>query len=130
VTEPNNVSLTSLSNRPNLLSNPNDGAPHTVAQYFNTSAIQRLTLASNAGQIGNEGRDVVRGPGFNQADLSLFKNFPIAESRQIQFRIEAFNTFNHPHFYQPGAALGSPTFGAITSAADGRITQLAVKYTF
>jgi hypothetical protein len=130
VIEPNDVSLTSLTNRPNLISNPNAGAPHTVAQYFDTGAFQRLTLAGNAGQIGNEGRDVVRGPGFNQADVSLFKTFPIAESHQMQLRIEAFNVFNHPHFYQPDGTLGSPTFGAITTAADGRIIQLAVKYAF
>lgn len=130
VIEPNNISLTSLTNRPNLTCNPNAGAPHTVAQYFNTGCFQRLTLAANAGQVGNEGRNAVRGPGFNQIDLSLFKNFNITERHQIQFRLEAFNAFNHARFLQPTATLGSPTFGAITSAADGRILQLAVKYTF
>jgi hypothetical protein len=130
VLEPNNVSLTSLTNRPNLIANPNDGAPHTVARYFNTGAFQRLTLPGDAGRIGNEGRNVVRGPGFNQADFSLFKDFPVAESRQIQLRIEAFNALNHTHLYQPGATLGAPNFGAITTAADGRIVQLAVKFAF
>jgi outer membrane receptor protein involved in Fe transport len=130
VIEPNNVSLTSLTNRPNLVCNANAGAPSTPGQWFNTSCFQRLTLAGNAGQIGNEGRNVVRGPGFNLTDLSLFKNFAIAESHQIQLRAEAFDALNQARFNQPGATLGSPTFGAITSAADGRILQLAIKYTF
>ncbi|MCU1262877.1 MAG: hypothetical protein JWO80_5762, partial [Bryobacterales bacterium] len=130
VIEPNNVSLTSLTNRPNLACDPNAAAPRSVSQYFNTSCFQRLTLAANPGQIGNEGRNVVWGPGFNQVDLSLFKNFAITEQQQLQLRIEAFNAFNHARFSQPGATLGSPTFGAITAAADGRIFQLAVKYTF
>ena len=52
--EPNNISLTSLTNRPNMTCDPNDGAPRTTAQWFNTSCFQRLTLAANAGQIGDE----------------------------------------------------------------------------
>ena len=75
--EPNNVSLTSLTNRPNMTCDPNDNAPHTVAQYFNTACFTRLTLAANAGQVGNEARDVIRGPGFARTDLSFFKNFAI-----------------------------------------------------
>jgi len=130
VIEPNNVSLTSLTNRPNLICDPNQDAQHTPTQWFVPSCFQRLTLPANAGQIGNEGRNVVWGPGFSQTDLSLFKNFAITESHQVQLRFEAFNTLNQPRFNQPGSTLGSPTFAAITGAADGRILQLAAKYTF
>jgi len=130
VIEPNNVSLTSLTNRPNMTCDPNDGAPHTVAQWFNTACFQRLTVAANAGQIGNEPRDPVRGPGFSRTDLSFFKNFAIAGSQQVQLRVEAFNIFNQERFGQPNGTLGSPTFGQITSADDGRIVQLGVKFTF
>src|SRR5206468_12319933 len=91
VIEPNNITLTSLTNRPNMTCDPNDGAPHTVAQWFNTSCFQRLTVAANAGQIGNEPRDAVRGPGFSRTDLSFFKNFVIARAQQVQLRVEAFN---------------------------------------
>jgi len=128
--EPNNVSLTSLTNRPNMTCDPNDNAPHTVAQYFNTNCFQRLTLAANAGQIGNEARDVIRGPGFARTDLSFFKNFAVASSQQIQIRVEFFNLFNQERFGQPGNQIGSPTFGVITTADDGRIVQLGIKYTF
>ena len=130
VIEPNNVSLTSLTNRPNLVCDPNQGAPQTPTRYFNTGCFQRLTLPANAGQIGNEGRNVVRGPGFNQTDLSVFKNFAITESQQVQLRFEAFNALNHARFNAPGSTIGTPTFGVITSAADGRVLQMAAKYTF
>src|SRR5262252_5391855 len=130
VIEPNNVSLTSLTNRPNMTCDPNAGAARTVQQWFDTSCFQRLTLAANAGQIGNEPRDPVRGPGFNRTDLSFFKNFAIAGSQQVQLRVEAFNIFNQERFGQPNGTIGSPTFGQITSADDGRIVQLGLKYTF
>jgi outer membrane receptor protein involved in Fe transport len=130
VIEPNNVSLTSLTNRPNLVCNPNNGAPNTPSRWFNTSCFQRLTLPANAGQLGNEGRNAVSGPGFSETDLSLFKNFAIRESMQVQLRIEAFNALNQPIFYPPGNMIGTPTFGVITQAADGRVFQMAAKFSF
>ena len=130
VIEPNNVSLTSLTNRPNLVCDPNQGAPQSPTRFFNTGCFQRLTLPGNAGQLGNEGRDVVTGPGFSQVDLSVFKNFAITESHQAQLRFEAFNALNHARFNPPGVTIGTPTFGVITSAADGRVLQMAAKYTF
>jgi hypothetical protein len=130
VIEPTNVALTSLTNRPNMTCDPNEGGARTTTQWFNTSCFQRLTLAANAGQVGNEARNVVHGPGFNRTDVSLFKNFALGSSQQLQLRVEAFNVFNQERFGQPGNTLGSATFGAITSADDGRIVQLGVKYTF
>jgi len=128
--EPNNISLTSLTNRPNMTCDPNDGAPHTVAQYFNTNCFQRLTVAANGGQVGNEARDVIRGPGFSRTDLSFFKNFAVAGTQQLQLRVEFFNLFNQERFGQPGNQIGTPTFGVITTAEDGRIVQLGIKYSF
>jgi carboxypeptidase family protein/TonB-dependent receptor-like protein len=130
VIEPNNISLTTLTNRPNMTCDPNDGAPRTTPQWFNTSCFQRLTLAANAGQVGDEPRDAVRGPGFARTDLSLFKNFALTGSQVVQLRIEMFNLFNQTRFLQPNGTVGSPTFGAITAADDGRIVQLGIKYTF
>ncbi len=130
VIEPTNVSLTSLTNRPNVTCDPNEGGARTTTQWFNTSCFQRLTIAANAGQVGNEARDTVRGPGYNRTDLSLFKNFIVSGAQQVQLRVEMFNLFNQERFGQPGNTLGAATFGAITSADDGRIVQLGVKYTF
>jgi hypothetical protein len=124
------VALQSLTNRPNVTCDPNANAPHTVRQYFDTSCFQRLTVAANAGQIGNEGRNIVRGPGFARTDLSLFKNFDFPGGSRFQFRVEAFNLFNNVRFGQPGGTIGSTSFGQITSADDARIIQLGFKYQF
>lgn len=130
VIEPNNVSLTSLTNRPDMTCDPNAGGARTTAQWFDTSCFRRLTVASNGGQIGSEPRIAVRGPGFTRTDVSLFKRIFIARSHEIQLRVEAFNVLNSARFNQPGNQIGSPTFGQITSADDGRIVQLGIKYAF
>ena len=130
VIEPNNVALTSLTNRPNQICNANSGGARTPTNWFNTACFQRLTLASNAGQLGNEGRNTVTGPPLNQTDISVFKTFTITERQRVQLRFEAFNALNQARFLQPGATLGSPTFGAITAATDGRVLQMAAKYSF
>ena len=130
VVEPNNVSLTSLTNRPNMICDPNSGGARTTAQWFKTSCFQRLTVAANAGQIGDEPRDAVRGPGFKRVDLSLLKNVVLTRGGRIQLRLEAFNAFNWVRFNQPGNQIGTPTFGQITGAEDGRVIQLGIKYMF
>jgi len=109
---------------------PNEGGARSVAQWFNPACFGRLTLPANAGQVGDEPRNAVRGPGFNRTDVSLVKNFAVAASQQVQLRIEAFNVFNSIRFGQPGNTIGTPTFGVITTAEDGRIVQLGIKYSF
>jgi hypothetical protein len=52
---------------------------------------------------GTEGRDDIPGFGLTQIDLSIARNFPIAERLKLQFRADAFNLFNHPNFLNPGA---------------------------
>jgi hypothetical protein len=63
-------------------------------------------------------------------DLSLVKTMRVAERSRLQMRLEAFNAFNTTRFNQPGNQIGSPTFGQITSADEGRIIQLGIKYAF
>jgi hypothetical protein len=82
--------------RPNQVSNPNSGAPHTFKQWFNTTAFVGPPRA--AGPPGNAPRGSVRGPGLQRWDLSLFKNTKIREGMSLQFRAEAFNIFNHTNF--------------------------------
>jgi hypothetical protein len=117
------------SSRPNVVSNPNNG-PHTPNQWVSASAFQELTPEANPGQFGNEGRNAIRGPGLATADISLFKNFGIAEKSRVQFRAEAFNTLNHPNFMLPENDLASPDFGQILQAAPPRLLQLALKFIF
>ena len=119
------------ANRPNLVGDPNSG-PHTVTQWFNTAAFQQIALNPNSlvQQFGNAGRNIVQGPGFQQWDFSALKNIRVAESKELQFRAEFFNIFNHPNFRLPDSDISSPTFGQIQEALPPRLIQLALKFIF
>jgi outer membrane receptor protein involved in Fe transport len=118
-----------MTSRPDMTCDANDG-PKTTAQWFDTSCFRVLSLAETGERPGNAGRNTVRGPGFQRTDLSVFKNFEFAGRHRIQVRIEGFNIWNQPRFGQPGGTIGNATFGTITSAEDGRIVQLGIKYLF
>jgi hypothetical protein len=117
------------SSRPNLVSNPNNGS-HTPNEWVSRSAFQQLNPVTQAGQFGNAGRNVVRGPGIQNLDLSLLKNFSIRESMRLQFRAECFNVLNHANFGLPENDLQSPAFGQILQAGPPRLLQLALKFLF
>jgi len=84
--------------------------------------------------FGNSGRNSVRGPGINNVDLSIFKNFKFSERTNLQFRTEFFNAFNHTQFLISGNSntafgfLGG--FGQVTQTRDPRIIQFALKLSF
>jgi len=91
------------------------------------------------GTFGNAPKTLLRGPGVNTWDLSLFKNFPIRESVNVQFRWELYNAFNHTQFmsfdtsarFDPrtGAQVNAG-LGQFTDARNPRIMQFAVRVTF
>ena len=114
--------------RPNEISNPNSGAPHTFAQWFNTAAF--VNPPNAAGPPGNSRRGSIRGPGLQRWDISLFKNTKIREHTSLQFRAEAFNIFNHTNFDGIRLTRQSGTFGRVLSTRDPRIMQLALKFYF
>jgi Carboxypeptidase regulatory-like domain len=111
--------------RPSLVANPNHG-PKTPAEWFDTSAFALPAPYS----FGNSGRNVVIGPGLANLDLSLQKKWSLRESRLLEFRVDAFNTLNHPNFNLPGRIFGAANFGVITSAQDARELQFALKVIF
>jgi hypothetical protein len=80
-------------------------------------------------QFGNVQRLIpMRGPGYNNADVALFKTVGFVERYEVQVRVEAFNAFNTPLFYGPNATVGSGGFGSITSQANiGRQIQLGLR---
>jgi hypothetical protein len=114
------------SSRPNLVADPNQG-PHTPDQWVSRSAFQRLDPVTQAGQFGNEGRNVVRGPGIANVDLSLLKTVALAERTHLQFRAECFNMANHANFGLPENDLASPNFGRVLESGPPRLFQLALK---
>ena len=78
------------------------------------------------GSIGQQ----ARGPGFNNVDSSLFKNFTVSDAVRVQLHAETFNTFNSAQFAQPSSSnyTNTTTFGSITSLRNGpRVMQLALK---
>ena len=139
VFDPNDVSLQGSapeisgfsSNRPNLVGDPNSG-PHTVQEWFNTNAFQRITPDPNSPvqQFGNEGRNVLQGPGYANWDFSVLKNIPVSEGKEFQFRAELFNFLNHTNLRLPDSDISSPTFGQIRSDVGPRVVQLAIKFKF
>ena len=71
-----------------------------------------------------------KGPGVFQLDVALTRTFPVREHQTLQLRADAFNLPNHLNPGNPTAAINSPTFGRILSAADPRIMQAALKFVF
>lgn len=118
------------SSRPNLVANPNVNQPRTANQWISRAPFQQLNPVTQAGQFGNEGRNVARGPGVEDVDLSLFKNFSLGEGRRLQFRAECFNLLNHANLRLPQNDLQSPAFGQILQAGPPRLLQLALKVVF
>jgi hypothetical protein len=113
-------------NRGNLVSGQDPNGPRTSAQWFNTSAF----IQPGPGIYGTTSRNFLRGPGFNNWDLSLAKSFAFTERMRFQIRLDAFNAFNHPHFSTPNSFIGSNGYGTITSAGPGRILQFGAKFQF
>jgi hypothetical protein len=66
--------------------------------YFDPKAFAPVTAA----RFGTAGFNTLRGPGVINIDLGLFREFAIKEHFKLQFRAEAFNVTNTPHFDLPG----------------------------
>ncbi len=108
--------------------------PKTVNEWFNPASF----TAPAPGTWGNLGFDAIRGPGRDDWNLSIFKNFIISEPRgsRVEFRADAFNVWNHPQWKGDAnnggisTAFGAANFGAITAAFDPRELQLGVSLVF
>lgn len=120
------------ANRPNV--NGKMANPHTVQEWFDTSVFS----VPAPGTWGNEPHNGVRGPGRENWNISVFKNFFFDPDRgtNLQFRAEFFNVWNHPQWVGDtenggiSTNYGASNFGAVTSAYDPRTIQLALKFSF
>jgi hypothetical protein len=102
---------------------------HTIAKWFDTSCF----VSPAQYLFGNEGRNVIRGPGRDNLNLSLNRRFPLRfrEGMALEFRAEAYNTFNHPQFARPANTVGNAGYGSITATAvTNRQMQLALRLAF
>jgi hypothetical protein len=87
--------------------------------------------ASTTG-FGNAGKDAVVGPGLNNWNISLYKEFPITgkEGPRFQFRAESYNTFNHTQFNNIDTGTNDSNYGKVTSTLDPRVFQFGAKFLF
>jgi hypothetical protein len=114
---------------------PPAGADPTQYQYFDRSAYQAVNIpAGQAQRFGNSPRNTLRGPGFWNVDLGLFRTIDLPGSVRMQLRFEALNAFNHPNFANPGNNISDAgTFGFITQTTGNygeRNIRLGVRVTF
>ncbi len=107
----------------------------TFDRFFNTAVFERPAV----GTFGNAPKDVFRGPGVNNWDISLFKKFPLkGDTRFVQFRWEFYNAFNHTQFNNVDNAARfdlqgnqvNAQFGRFTGSRSPRVMQGALNFTF
>jgi hypothetical protein len=129
----------------NCTGDPFSGASNSPDQYTNGGFfINPAAFAiPGSGTFGSCAPRKFHGPGIQDTDLSLFKQFKMTERVQMQFRAEFFNAFNHPNFQNPNANIAFPgSFGKVTNTlspilgtgsggpGDPREIQLALKLYF
>ena len=96
------------------------GFPCNGLSFFDAQTLGTLFTAPGLGQIGSIGRTSVYGPHFFNMDLAVQKNFPIHEVAAIQFRMDAFNVFNHINFGSPGGGTANIEQAGAISAGAGK----------
>jgi len=138
----------------NVIGNPN--VPNaSVNGWFNTcTVLQNGTnypvgctnpafAVPTPGTFGDAGRNILRGPGIEDVDFSLGKNFKLPlphETGNLQIRFDALNGLNHPNFSTPNNSLGTSGAGIITSTTNNynttnnsfgqRVIQLGARFSF
>jgi hypothetical protein len=88
-------------------------APGSIScEYFDPSSFAQVTAP---GVFGDAGRNILRGPGLFNLDMSVRRNFKLTERFTFQFEADAFGVTNTPHFNNPNTNIAAANFGAITS---------------
>lgn len=81
--------------------------------------------------FGTSGFDILTGPGINNWDMGIHKNFPIRESINFAVRGEFFNAWNHASFANPNSGIGNSNFGSVTATQhDPRQVQIGANLSF
>jgi outer membrane receptor protein involved in Fe transport len=131
------------NNRPSLVPGktprtlPNHSRVAEMAQWFDTSAYCRPGVDAGCpgvgplGLLGNTRPAQLDVPGYRNVDASLFRNFKIYESVNLQLRSEVSNVFNLVNLGTPSASISSTTYGQITGSGGGqRIIQIGGRILF
>jgi hypothetical protein len=117
---------TNMTGLPNVVGDTS--GPQTVDQWFNTAAFQAVP----SGVFGNELRNRLTGPGFQNFDMTWQRQIRFGPRLAATLRWDIFNVFNTVNFGLPNRDLTSAaTFGTISSlASDPRTMQIAARFTF
>jgi outer membrane receptor protein involved in Fe transport len=116
------------NDRPNAIANNVQATHDQWANGFNLPA--NFFSAPCLGCVGNLGRNTFVGPGYWNFDTSLFKNFHVSDRFALQFRVEAFNVFNHTSFQLGDNNIKDPFFGQASGTFPPRNLQLGLKLSF
>ncbi len=95
-------------------------------RWFNTAAFRYPA----PGNWGNAGRNIGTLPGATNVDFSIFKNFRLAERKQLQFPTEGFNLLNHTNFTTLTQTFDAPGAGQLTASTAAGQVQFALKLLF
>jgi hypothetical protein len=96
------------------------GTPYTGVSGLNTPFLNAAAFAAPApGTFGTLSRNTIISQGFRNYNVSLFKTFAFLEHYKLEFRGEAYNLTNSPHFVDLNTSLNSGSFGTFTGVGDG-----------
>jgi hypothetical protein len=134
ITSPSQTSSIYVSQRPNRSCDGgdprlSDNLRSNGLVYFNTSCFQTPA----PGFFGNSGRTPISGPGQNNWDIGVHKQFALGltEATRLELRGEFFNAFNHAQFTNPNPSTGAgANFGRVSSTLPPRLVQVAMKLTW
>ena len=134
--------------------NPNANAPHNIhstiynsamavqgtGYWFNpndfanvptpTCPVNQIQICVAGARVGTSRVGVIKGPGYQVWNLDIFKNINTSETTHLQFRVEAFNVWNHTNWATINTYDTGPTFGEITGDRDPRQMQLGARFFF
>jgi hypothetical protein len=122
--------------RANCIGNPYQGATTEPSQFVGPGApgffLNPAAFAIPAsGTFGNCAPRAFHGPGLQNVDASVFKDFPMTERFRLQFRAEFFNAFNHANFNNPSASVSPSSIGSFgksfSTVTDPREIQFSLK---
>lgn len=106
------------------------GGVGTSGLWYNPAAFQEVSAAAlgssaAAERFGNTGRNILRGPGTWNTDVSISRVFPIREQTQLSFKAEFYNLPNTSHFYSPEGSTSNPNTIDVT---DGNFMRIIGSY--
>ena len=100
----------------------------SVSRWFDITAF--VPVPTNSFRFGNSRRSILDGPGHEELNLNVSKDFAVTEGSDLQFRREISNAMNHPNFGLPIKNIDVANAATLTTVGSGRLMQFALRYSF